>query len=227
MSAWPEIPRVHLTLRCNKHCSYCAVGPVTATFRELTAAEWLDRIQQFPGSWVILSGGEPTLYRDFVRLVQQCPKSCMIYSNFTTPLDPQAFDPRRVRWRATLHTNHPREAEQFCLRVAAFRNGGFDVLTHSAHRLNREVEAVCATYGISLQTVGLQLPPPQIHRPVRCTYGVVLIGPDGRRYHCSSRMSRRDEGAVLPTGAPRTIVCQQAHRCNACDGEHAKRTPIE
>jgi organic radical activating enzyme len=63
------------TFNCNFNCHYCAVnseqGVKIKDVVQLTATEWINFIDTFPVkvAEVQISGGEPTLYKDFVQLI--------------------------------------------------------------------------------------------------------------------------------------------------------------
>ena len=65
---------IYLTNACNLHCSHCFVKAGKALANELSESEWNAALQDFVslgGKAVTITGGEPTLRRDFASIVRQ------------------------------------------------------------------------------------------------------------------------------------------------------------
>ena len=70
--------------------------------------------------------------------------------------------------------------------------------------------------------------PPPLPGQVRCTLPRILVAPDGQRYHCVSKLVRRDPAGIMPVEWPNTtITCHDATDCLACDGIASDRTAIK
>ena len=76
-----------LTYGCPLHCPYCSnPAAVSAEARDLTADDWENVIRQAARLGVLhlhLSGGEPLLFREIVRLVTTA-RQCGLYTNLLT-----------------------------------------------------------------------------------------------------------------------------------------------
>jgi len=85
---------LELTHRCNIACRHCYIVPGVA---ELPFDEWKKILAQFAEAGVFvltLTGGEPTLHRDFYRILRLATEmefAVRIFSNFTT-FTPQDMD---------------------------------------------------------------------------------------------------------------------------------------
>ncbi len=82
-----------ITSRCNFNCPYCAMhiacGGKVPQCPESTFEEWKQLIDRFPVKIreVSVSGGEPTLHKDFEKIVEYLLKftHVKVYSNLTHP----------------------------------------------------------------------------------------------------------------------------------------------
>lgn len=75
-----------LTDRCNLRCIHCYLGQPQAVSQELTAAQWLaiiDDITRNGCLYVLLTGGEPMLRKDFDTIYRHAKESGLITSVFT------------------------------------------------------------------------------------------------------------------------------------------------
>lgn len=72
----PPYVWLQLTNRCNLKCSYCYMESVTSGEGERLPLEVCQRLAtayaEAGGTQIMLSGGEPTLYRDLVPLIEHC-----------------------------------------------------------------------------------------------------------------------------------------------------------
>ena len=217
-----KIPRVYLTLRCDLRCYFCSNGPKVARYEELGADEWIERIGQLAGDEVVFTGGEPTLHPFFWAIVQSCEKRMHIYSNFARPIEmPAGLD---IHWRASCHAQTADDAQKWVRNVTAIHKLGYKMTLTTVYCPVDVLEV--------LRPHGIVVDPPQ-HRPlpipgtVRCTLPRILIAPDGRRFHCVSKLVRRDPQGVVALEGPDTIICHDATRCVACDRIASERRAAE
>ena len=62
----------HPTTRCNLSCEYCSSSiwlGEEPKFKELTGDEWIEKFKDYPIKLVSISGGEPSIYKDIVKVV--------------------------------------------------------------------------------------------------------------------------------------------------------------
>jgi len=245
-----SIPRVYPTLQCNLKCPFCSDGldydKSHMGYQPLPPERWIEIIDALPGPAVIFTGGEPTLYQplpDVINAIRQ--PTVMLYTNLSynvakffdrleRPVTVFAsFHPNnkgvtaerilanvkvlkahpRVRDVVNLHSiNHPsngdlEEARRF------FEQNGIHLDIHQDQFLNNS-NSPAACDGRSLQTV-------------HCAYDRIIIGPDGQRWICVSKMIRNIRDGLVPMGQ-RTVpemVCHEFGRCSPCD-EVAKITQV-
>jgi len=215
-------PRCYLSLRCDLACWYCSNGHDIRWDKadELTGAQWLKRIAELPGDEIVFTGGEPTLHAGFLEIVTHCPKRMWVYSNFAKPLwkFPVGLD---IHWRASCHAQSEEELGQWLENVAAMHARKYPMTLTTVY---------CPPPLLPLlQARGVTVDEPQ-PRPVPiagrtvCVFPRRLIAPDGRRWHCASKMVVKDEtGVVGHDGPDDTLLCEDATACVACDGLSVKR----
>lgn len=74
---------------CNKRCSFCDTQHESGKL--MTDAEIFSAVRQFPAQWVILTGGEPSMWidDDFVKLLKEATgKKVAIETNGSLPVPP-------------------------------------------------------------------------------------------------------------------------------------------
>lgn len=219
-------PRVYLTLRCNLQCWFCSNALDAArqwpSSDELTAEQWIRRLADLPESDAAITGGEPTMHREFLDIVRHTPKRLRVYSNFSRdlPVFPGGLN---LDWRASCHAQTPEDARAWVARVRAMHDLGYRVTATTVY-CPPEVLDVLRPMGIAVDAP--QTRPEPIGGAVRCTLPRMLIAPDGQRYHCVSKLVRRDASGLVPDDNGNTIICHDATQCLACDSLSAERTPV-
>lgn len=128
---------------CNYSCNYCMVGSADFTKRESRAAtpEGVEAIINFfnqRSNWhIFLSGGEPTVHPEFVRLARELSKKNYLRIDTNNSMDGiklQQFikevDPERVDFiRCDLHPIDEEDGrlEEFIKRAKLLNENGFNV----------------------------------------------------------------------------------------------------
>ena len=76
---------------CNLHCSFCDTHHDEGKWMSL--AEIVDKVSHYPAEWVILTGGEPSLFitEDLVEALHKAGKKVAVETNGTHPL-PASID---------------------------------------------------------------------------------------------------------------------------------------
>lgn len=130
-----------LLSRCNFRCPYCFFSPADRSARIITYAtpsEWLEGFNATGRSWLLhITGGEPSIYPDFVGLCEQLTQNHILSIN--TNLSHRSadsfcerIDPERVHFiNAALHYDQrPASApvNVFIERVLRLQARGFAVL---------------------------------------------------------------------------------------------------
>ena len=218
MNQW--VPRTYLTLRCDLACWYCSNGGDIRWRKadELSGKQWLARIAELPGDEIVFTGGEPTLHDNFLGIVKGCTKKMHVYSNFARDLDVPAG--LNIQWRASFHGTTDQELGDWLDRVAAMREAGYRMTCTTVYSPPL-LEAKLRERGAIVDAP--QIRPVPIAGRVRCKLPRILIGPDGRRFHCVTRLVQRDESAVVALDGPDTITCDDATACVACDSIASER----
>ncbi len=228
--------RLYPTLQCNLRCEYCvnAQPPGARTDAPRIAAEaWAEAINAV-GRHVILTGGEPFLHPGLVTMVNAIDPRLMvrIYSNFSMDLRRrlEAFT-REVWFFASWHPTAGADRDIFLANMAHVQaNPMLSAVAHAietpgAARVLEDDRAAFRERGVHLVVdrdqrgfVGSQGPP----REAYCRKRIILVGPDGMRYPCVSRLVRRQEPLENflvdgVSGGASFIRCQDFGHCAPCD----------
>ena len=129
---------------CNFRCSYCAI-PLAELQGKIdvhaTPSEWLEGFNATGKSWLLhITGGEPSIYPDFVNLCEQLASDH--YLSINTNLSHECMDdfcervdPARVHYiNAALHCDErlkKHSLDAFIERVSRFAARGFNMLVSS------------------------------------------------------------------------------------------------
>jgi len=121
-------PEIHvwvayLTARCNFACDYCIQKPQMVPgqkrkpwgrYQELSGAQWVDALNAFPvrpEHPLILTGGEPSLHKDFAFIASRLEGYTLdLTSNLTFDIDAVAREMRAhgKQFVTSFHTYHPK-----------------------------------------------------------------------------------------------------------------------
>jgi organic radical activating enzyme len=127
---------ISLTYRCNYNCSYCAAhdgdGKVKTYVKEMPFSNWLEIFDLFPYriKMVCLSGGEPTLYKEFLDAANYILDRgwfLMIFTNLSKPDVLLKLKPSyRLKIKATYHRGQV-DLEKFKENLAMMKDYNIDV----------------------------------------------------------------------------------------------------
>jgi MoaA/NifB/PqqE/SkfB family radical SAM enzyme len=139
-------PEIHvwvayLTARCNYACDYCIQKPKMVPgqrrkpwgrYQELTGRQWVDALNAFPvrpEHPLILTGGEPSLHKDFAFVASRLEGYQLdLTSNLTFDIDAVAREMRAhgKRFVTSFHTYHPKFAkpEEWLAQAERLRDSG-------------------------------------------------------------------------------------------------------
>ena len=121
---------IYPTFRCNYKCSYCPVvtkfdfGTVFDIKSEMSADAWIKALNALPPAVVYVAGGEPFLYRDLPRLVNDLPEQHSLVG-IVTNLSVQAEVYRRIKKRIHLNVSFHREfvtQERFIAKIRELKD---------------------------------------------------------------------------------------------------------
>lgn len=213
---------VYLTARCNFACDYCiqkgliapgAVRRPWARYDELSGAQWVQSLNALPvrpEHTLILTGGEPTIHRDFFEIATGLDGYRLdLTSNLSFDVGEFA---RRMRaagktFYSSFHTYHPKfmDAETFVRKALELRDSGvienpvfsllnLDEFPHfrdDEHDRNLDTFRDFATkLGLAFQRNefrGNHMGAPFLHEDkheMRCTSGWVNFAPNGDIHNC-------------------------------------------
>jgi len=141
----PIVGAIELTFRCNLRCIHCYSSIETAG-QELTASEWkrvLDAVAKEGCLWLLLTGGEPLVRRDFREIYRHAVQNGLLIGLFTngTLLDQSMVEFLR-RWRPfvieiTLHSLRENIHDEISGVAGSFRKtmAGIECLVDAGLRL--------------------------------------------------------------------------------------------
>jgi len=134
----------YLTLRCNLGCTYCInskSGKVKRDREELSAEQWAEGLNRLylNGIPLTLGGGEPTLHRDFYKLLGLLRTDIDIdlltnlefdIEKFIRKIDPRRFNsnnkPAYKSIRVSFHSEKM-EREKLIAKTKRMQNAGFNI----------------------------------------------------------------------------------------------------
>lgn len=73
---WTGLPNIFIrTSGCNLRCSYCDTKYAYDTFKEIKIIKIIDEIRKYNCKKVCITGGEPLLQKDMIKLVDELIKN--------------------------------------------------------------------------------------------------------------------------------------------------------
>ncbi|MHC4549468.1 MAG: radical SAM protein [Planctomycetota bacterium] len=237
-----KIPRVYPTLKCNLNCPFCSDGldydKSHMGYAPLTTERWIEIVDALPGNAVIFTGGEPTLFAglpDVINAVHQ--DDLYLYTNLFYNVE-KFFDrlTKPVKVFGSFHPNNKGvTAERIIANLRLLQAHPMCRYVANVHTINHPSNGDVDEHRRTFQAHGLDL---DIHqdqfitnantpaacdgrnlRTVRCAFDRIIIGPDGRRWICVSKMIRNVQDGLVPmdqTEVPE-LVCHEFGRCSPCD----------
>ena len=207
-----------LTMRCNLKCSYCSHGFVKSKYEDMPAREWFKVFSKLDTDVIVLAGKEPTLHKEFIDIVNGCIKSILIYSNLTTDV-PVKNIKYPAMWRLSCHSTTEDEAHKFVADYVNLKLLRHDITACTGVKVPEDVNKVLSDANIQVHIDPfMDWPKKSDKQSVKCMFDRVLIAPDGVRYHCLSKMLRKDPEGVLALEAPdEGVVCNSPSACLPCD----------
>jgi len=228
---------IYPTLVCNLNCPYCVNkfhGSIHK-FDTLPGEEWVKIINKEQRD-VILTGGEPTLHKDFLKIINGINPGINIklYTNFNWPDEFLKKYIKEIKkpmtFYASYHTSSGNPEKFFHV---------FDKLRASG-KFKGSVHTVCPELGearrlkrlFAKKGIKLAIDDDQYHmfdgcskkfkKKVNCAKKVFLIAPDGTRFRCVSYMLRNkqplEDLKVSRLSNPLfSDTCYEYGYCSPCD----------
>ncbi|MCA8975573.1 MAG: radical SAM protein [Planctomycetes bacterium] len=219
----------HLTARCNFACDYCIQKPQVipgqprrpwGRYRELDGRQWVEALNAFPvrpERALILTGGEPSLHRDFAFIAARLEGYDLdLTSNLTFDVDAVAAEMRAhgKTFRTSFHTYHPQfigpetwldQAERLrdsgLVEAPVFSLVGLGRFPHfrsDAHDRNvKKLIELARRRGLTLQCNEFRGPhlghafDRERRTRIDCTSAWVNIDPEGGIYNCQYHLTER------------------------------------
>jgi hypothetical protein len=246
-----KIPRVYPTLKCNLRCPFCSDGldydKSHMGYEPLTAEQWIEILDALPGHDVIFTGGEPTLYQplpDVINAIHQT--EVFVYTNLA--YDVEKFLDRLMKPIRIFGSFHPSNrgvtAERIIGNIGKVKAHPMCRSFENVHTIQHPSNGDVMEHKRVFEAAGLELEIYQDQflsnsnspaacdgreqRTVHCAYDRILIGPDGKRWICVSKMTRNIPDGLVPIDQATVpeLICSEFGRCSPCD-EAAKITPVE
>ncbi len=230
--------RIYPTLRCNLACAYCVneqVGRTVKNYPPVDPDRWARALAR-EQKHVVFTGGEPFLYPGLVQVINSVdPKlKVRVYTNLCLPLEMQLAAIRRpVHFYVSWHPQKAADRERFLANVQALTaNPLFSCDIHAIDAEENRAQSLREDLDFFLsRNLRLDIDADQrtfagscagTLRNALCAKRIYLIGPDGARYQCVSRLMRADrpmenmlKGPLGPDMA--AGLCPDFGNCAPCD----------
>ncbi len=227
---------ISLTMSCNLNCSYCTnnvFGPVY-NFKTLPGDEWIKIINR-ERKPVVLSGGEPTLYPELIKVINGIDKGIEVKLFTNLKWSDKFLDQyiqkvnRPVIFYASFHEGADREKFLHVLnklRETGKFQGSVHAISIDKNR-DKEVKEYFAKRGvrIGIDEDLCQLfegASQEFKKKVLCSRKNYIVAPNGDRFRCASYMLRNLKPIEnIHTGRLSdpfySAVCHEYGYCAPCD----------
>lgn len=246
-----KIPRVYPTLQCNLSCPFCSDGldydKSRMGYEPLTKEKWIETVNALSGHAVMFTGGEPTLYPHLPEVINAIHQiDVFLYTNLSYNV--KKFFDRLTKPVLVFGSFHPNNkgvtAERILNNIAILKNHPMCRAIENIHTINHESNGDCDEHKRTFLAAGVKLDILEDQfttnrntaaacnheklSTVHCRYDRVIIGPDGNRWICVSKMIRNRSEGRLPADqkAVPELVCHEFGRCSPCD-QVAEITPVD
>ncbi len=242
--------RIYPTLACNLRCAWCVNDQVEDGRRwtgQVTPAQWAEAINR-EGRHVVLTGGEPFLYPGLVKLINAVDRHLQVrvYTNLGLELAEQIHSlDREVHFYVSWHPRAKVGAE---IGSGADSEANRDIFLRNTEAILAsplralEVHAIKADEDKNrleqdlefFKQQGLHIYLDEDQRAFTgargapacqafCRRRIYLLGPDGNRYQCVSKLMRRADPMENILDGPLEqdlcfTLCPDYGRCAPCDG---------
>lgn len=229
--------RLYPTLACNLRCLYCVneeMGCRPFRFPMAKPEQWIEAIKR-EHRHVVFTGGEPFLYPGLVKVINGVPPelTVRVYSNFCLDLTGQLKGlARPVHFFISWHPQQRADRNVFLRNLKLMQQN--KSLTADIHAIDAMETASVLNADLAYFKqhgfeVGLDSDQRTFegagrmrHHMAVCSKAIYLIGPDGTRFQCVSRLVRNDEpmenmleGSLGPAEA--VSECPHFGNCAPCD----------
>lgn len=235
--------RVYFTLECNLRCSYCVNdchGPIDKEFHrsDIPGEKWIEALNKI-GRDIIITGGEPSLYPDLIKVINGIDPKLKIkmYSNLMWSrrfIDQYKNELKRDIELYVSYHSQSKAPEKFIETVLELKNSGsFNGVIHTVNTPEyadfiSKADEVFKKNGIALiidddqGEVYDEASAQKFRKDVICSKKLIIIGPSGDRYQCVSKLVRKDDPLENifeePLRDPLVVAeCDDYGYCAPCD----------
>ncbi len=238
-----RILRIYPTLRCNLKCNYCVntYNPDNCknhNYKEISSQEWLNIIKKSRCKTVVLTGGEPTLYKEFYKLINSIPEKIeiKIYSNMTFDANSLISKIKRpITFLGSYHSSCKSITNILnCITIISKHNisGTLHIIdtpeNKNVIKESKEIfgNKIPSNWSFSIDADQRELYPSakgNCQRKVICSRDIIIVAPDGIRYPCiagltSQRWALEDLKKEKFSPDRFSITCDNWGSCAPCDG---------
>ncbi|MBI9079214.1 MAG: radical SAM protein [Pseudodesulfovibrio sp.] len=229
--------RIYPTLACNLRCDYCVneqMGQRPAVFSQASPEAWVQAINR-EGRHVVLTGGEPFLYPGLSELINgvNADLKVRVYTNFCLSLrDVLDRIQRPVHFFISWHPQQRADRDTFLDN--AFHMLDNPLFTADMHAIDAEETRAGLDADLDyFLKKGLTVTKDDDQRTFDgscqtalktavCSKIIYLIGPDGTRFQCVSRLIRKDRPMENMLKSPLATeeavsLCPDFGNCAPCD----------
>lgn len=201
--------RIYLTLACNLKCGYCVNNfhGKLYPFKHLSGKEWIKIINR-EGKDIVLTGGEPTLHKDFIQIVNGIDPKIDVrgYTNlvWTDKFLEEYIKKvkRKVDFYVSYHISSG-DVQRFIeilkkLKKSGKFNGTVHTVCSDKNRI-KELKKIFSKNGISIGVDDDQYGmfhescSKKFRKKVICSKKLYLIAPNGVRFRCLSYLVRNKQ----------------------------------
>lgn len=229
--------RIYPTLACNLRCEYCVneeMGCRPFKYDMASPEKWVEAINR-ENRHVVLTGGEPFLYPGILELINGVNPDLKlrVYSNFCLDLSGVLGKiSRPVHFFISWHPQERADRDVFLANLKLMREN--ELLTADIHAIDAmETAKVLSDDLAFFKEHGFNIGLDSDQRTFEgagqmrnhlavCSKTIYLIGPDGTRFQCVSRLVRNDEPMENmlegPLGPEEAVSeCSYFGTCAPCD----------
>jgi len=213
-------PRIMITMRCQFKCSYCSIP--YCEISEVDGNYWIDLINSMPYTEVIFSGGEPLVYKDLFKIIDNIQIPYRIYTNlrFWRHEYIDLIDPEKCFFYISYHPNKINSKIDFVEKVINLKKNGYKLNVHYINTNCQEMEDI--NYVIKmLAKENIEMVCDRNQREIKlirnddyCHIDRTLFGPDGKRYPCIGFL--REQKNDIPLTHYMGMNCKDTY-CLPCD----------
>jgi organic radical activating enzyme len=231
--------RIYLTLRCNYDCPFCVDNYRKPDFdgyayKTRSVEEWSSQINEL-GRDVVFTGGEPLLYRHaglgLIDLVNRIHKRIYVsvYSNIGIDMTEQLAQlTRPIRMLASFHP-HEAKVPLFMKNIDTIKSrDDISLVVHiidsgnnldhpSVMELREEMRERSIPVGIDADQE-FEGSRRQFRLHAKCSRKIVLLAPDGTRFQCVGKLTRRADHLenIFDDGLKQDLNVVDCHEYGYC-----------